>query len=127
MQSRNKFEKVLSQPEFIHLDHVLHQPLKMLIRNLEKLDEQECQFVMNILTHTDFLIFNKLDKQPVLVVEVDGYAFHANNPKQLERDQMKDRILHKYDIPILRLATNESREEASLHDKLMDILHGNSQ
>ncbi len=96
----------------------------MLIRNLEKLDDQECHFVMNILTHTDFLIFNKLDKKPVLVVEVDGYAFHANNPKQLERDQMKDQILHKYGIPILRLATNESGEEARLRNKLNQILNG---
>jgi very-short-patch-repair endonuclease len=58
---------------------------------------------MNILTHTDFVIFNKLDKMPVLVVEVDGHAFHANNPKQLERDKMKDQILRKYDIPIIRM------------------------
>ncbi len=116
-------EKVLRLPEFIHLDYVMHQPLKMLIRNLEKLNEQECRFVMNIHTHTDFLIFNKLDKKPVLVVEVDGYAFHANNPKQLERDQMKDGILHKYSIPILRLATNESGEETRLHDTLTEILN----
>ena len=52
----------------------------------------------NVLTHTDFVIFNKLDKMPVLVVEVDGYAFHANNPRQLERDKMKDAILQKYGI-----------------------------
>ena len=54
------------------------------------------------LTHTDFVIFNKLDKMPVLVVEVDGYAFHANNPKQLARDKMKDTILQKYGITLIR-------------------------
>lgn len=86
----------------------MHQPLKMLIRDPKKLDEAECRFAMNVLTHTDFVIFNKLDKMPVLVVEVDGYAFHANNPKQLERDKMKDTILEKYGIPILRIKTNEA-------------------
>ncbi|MDT3698083.1 MAG: AAA domain-containing protein [Thermincola sp.] len=55
-------EKVLNLPDFQNLDCVMHQPLKMLIRNPEKLDEHECRFAMNVLTHTDFVIFNKLDK-----------------------------------------------------------------
>uniref|UniRef100_UPI001177DC1B DUF2726 domain-containing protein n=1 Tax=Clostridium sp. LS TaxID=1352601 RepID=UPI001177DC1B len=79
--------------------------------------------VTNSLTHADFLIFRKIDKAPVLVVEVDGYAFHANNPKQLGRDRMKDGILEKYNIPILRLATNGSMEEERLKDRLSEILN----
>jgi very-short-patch-repair endonuclease len=58
----------------------------------------------------------------VLVVEVDGYVFHINNPKQLERDKMKDTILQKYGIPILRIKTNESGEEARLREKLVEVL-----
>ncbi len=88
--------KGLSSPEFGNLDCVMNQPLRMVIRNLEKLNEEQCQYAMNILTHTDFVIFNRLDKMPVLVVEVDGYAYHANNPVQLQRDRMKDTILQKY-------------------------------
>ena len=114
-------ERVLALPEFHNLDRVMHQPLKMLIRNPEKLNDKEFPFTMNILTHTDFVIFNKMDKMPVLVVEVDGYAFHANNPKQLERDKMKDNILQKYGIPILRIKTNESGEDARLRNKLLQI------
>lgn len=115
-------EKVLDLPEFQNLDCVMHQPLKMLIRNPEKLDENECRFAMNVLTHTDFVIFNKLDKMPVLVVEVDGYTFH-NNPKQIERDKMKDAILQKYGIPIVRFKTNESEEETRLRTMLNQILN----
>jgi superfamily I DNA and/or RNA helicase len=115
-------EKVLSESEFQSLDRVLHQPLKMLIKDPSKLNDDECKYAMNILTHTDFVIFNKLDKMPVLVVEVDGYAYHANNPKQLERDKMKDNILIKYNIPILRIKTNESGEERKLRQKLMELL-----
>jgi len=99
----------------------MHQPLKMLIRNPEKLNDNELQFAMNNLTHTDFVIFNKLDKMPVLMVEVDVYEFHVNNPKSA-RDRMKDTILEKYEIPILRLKTNESGEEAQLCSKLKEIL-----
>lgn len=115
-------EKVLRLPEFHNLDRVMHQPLKMLIRNSKKLDEDEYRFAMNVLTHLDFTIFNKLNKMVVLVVEVDGYAFHANNSKQLKRDRMKDRILQKYGIPILRICTNESGEETKLRHKLVQIL-----
>lgn len=115
-------EKVLNLPEFKGLDRVIHQPLKMLIKDPIKLNEEECKYTMNILTHTDFVIFNKIDKLPVLVVEVDGYAYHANNPKQRERDNMKDEILRKYGIPILRIKTNESGEEEKLSSKLAEIL-----
>lgn len=115
-------EKVLSLSEFQNLDRVIHQPLKMLLKDTSKLDAEEIKYAMNILTHTDFLIFNKLDKMPVLVVEVDGYAYHSNNSKQLQRDRMKDSILNKYSIPILRINTNESGEEIRLKQKLKEIL-----
>lgn len=100
----------------------MHQPLRMLIKDPIKLNNDERKYAMNILTHTDFVIFNKLDKMPVLVVEVDGYAYHANNPKQLERDNMKDNILQKYNIPILRIKTNESGEERKIRQKLLELL-----
>lgn len=114
-------EKVLKKDEFNHFDKTLHQPLKMLIRDSVLLNESERKFAMNVNTHTDFLIFNKFDKSPVLVVEVDGYAYHAANPKQLARDKIKDTILQKYSIPILRLPTNGSREEEKLCQKLSEI------
>jgi superfamily I DNA and/or RNA helicase len=115
-------EKVLSAQEFQTLDWVLHQPLRMLIRDKSKLTSEELKFAMNILTHTDFVIFNKIDKMPVLVVEVDGHAYHANNPVQLERDEMKDEILRKYNIPIIRMKTTGSREEEIFREKVEGIL-----
>ena len=116
-------EKVLNYEEFKSLGKVLHYPLNMLIRDTSKLDEKELKYSSNPLTHIDFLIFRKIDKSPILVVEVDGYAFHSNNPKQLERDKVKDRILKKYNMPILRMPTNGSGEEEKLKDKLSEILN----
>lgn len=115
-------EKVVGQPEFQSLDWVLHQPLRMLIKDPIKLREDERRYAMNVLTHTDFVIFNMLDKMPVLVVEVDGHAYHTNNPTQLKRDKMKDEILRKYGIPILRMKTTGSGEEVRLRKKLVEIL-----
>ncbi|SDW71371.1 AAA domain-containing protein [Paenibacillus sp. CF384] len=114
-------EKVLSEPEFRNLGFVMHQPLKMLIRNLDRLSEAEKRYAMNILTHTDFLIFNKLDKKPVLVIEVDGYKYHSGDV-QKERDKMKDDILGKYGIPIARFRTDESEEESRLRRKLHELV-----
>ncbi|MCM3733188.1 AAA domain-containing protein [Fictibacillus nanhaiensis] len=116
-------EKVLSMPEFKNLNHILHQPLRMLIKNHYKLTEEERKYASNILTHTDFVIFNKLDKSPVLVVEVDGHEYHANNPTQLKRDKLKDGILEKYGIPIIRMKTTGSEEERRLRQKLLHILN----
>lgn len=44
---------------------------------------------MNFATHIDFLIFGRLDKMPVLAIEVDGYAFHGKNSDQHKRDMIK--------------------------------------
>lgn len=115
-------KKVLSQSEFKDLGYVLHQPLRMLIKDTSKLTNDERKYAMNILTHTDFVIFNKMDKQPVLVVEVDGYAFHANNHAQLKRDEMKDQILEKYGIPIIRMKTTGSQEEKVLQKRLLEVM-----
>lgn len=117
-------QKVLEEQDFQGLDRVLHQPLRMLIRDTQLLTTEEYHFVMNPWTHTDFLIFNRIDKSPVLVVEVDGYQFHAGDPTQLARDKMKDEILRKYGIPILRFSTNGSEEERKLREKLLEITVG---
>lgn len=118
----NMLERILSKDEFKSLDKVLHQPLKMLIKDRSKLNKEEYNFVLNPSSHNDFVIFNKIDKMPVLAVEVDGHEHHANNPDQLRRDKMKDEILRKYGIPILRFATVGSGEEKILCDKLNEIL-----
>ncbi|MCD8509119.1 MAG: DUF2726 domain-containing protein [Bacillus sp. (in: Bacteria)] len=113
---------MLGADEFRELDYVMHQPLRMLIKDVEKLSDEERKFAMNILTHTDFILFRKVDKTPVLVVEVDGHAFHSGNARQLERDKMKDEILRKYGVPVLRLATTGSGEEERLRRKLRECV-----
>src|SRR5690625_2719427 len=114
--------KVLQEPRFSHLSYVLHQPLRMLLRDTSKLTQDERKYALNILTHIDFVIYNKVDKMPILVVEVDGYAYHAENPIQSERDQKINTILEKYNIPYIRMKTTGSEEEKKLRDKLMEIL-----
>jgi superfamily I DNA and/or RNA helicase len=113
---------VLSKEQFTRFDVSVHVPLKMIIRNMSKLNAEEKQFTENILTHVDFLIFDKIGKLPRLVVEVDGAAFHKKGSRQAERDEMKDTILEKYNLPIRRFKTTESNEEERLTAALEEII-----
>lgn len=94
----------------------------MLLRNLlntvDFLTDEELRFVNNRAS-LDFVLYNKQDKTCVLVIEVDGFAFHENNPEQKRRDAIKDRILEKYGISLLRLPTNGSREREKIQKFLL--------
>jgi len=114
-------ENVLKRNDYLHLNKILHLSLNRLILDVTLLDAKELKFVQNPSAHLDFLIYNKVNKQPVLAIEVDGVAFHENNPLQLKRDKLKDDILKKYNIPIIRFATNGSNEEERLISKLQEI------
>ena len=114
-------EEVISELDLKNIDIVFNQPLKMLIKDTSLLTNDEQKFVNNPSTHTDFLLFNKVSKAPILVVEVDGYQYHENNPIQLKRDTKKDLILKKYGISILRLKTNHSNEKEKLKEVLLSL------
>lgn len=84
--------------------------MRLLIRDQEKLTEEERRYATHPNTHVDFLIYNRITKAPVLAIEVDGFHFHKEGTRQAERDRMKDAIFAKYEIPLLRLPTNGSGE-----------------
>lgn len=115
-------EEVLALPEFNSFKCVLHVSLNSIVKDLSKLKVEERSFAGNPWTHVDFLIFNKLDKEPVLAVEVDGHEFHRNNEKQRNRDILKDRILEQINLPLLRVATNESGEREKLVGMLRQVI-----
>lgn len=112
---------VLEQERFSKYDVVLHFPLRNLIRDFSILGGEEQKYSQNRSTHLDFLIYNKLGKNPVLAVEVDGFEYHKEGTKQAARDKMKDKILEKYNLPLLRFSTTGSGEEQKLYDKLSEI------
>ncbi|VYT68240.1 AAA family ATPase [Clostridium tertium] len=113
---------ILSYEKYNFLDVAVHVPLKMLIRNINKLNSDEKKFVLNPWTHSDFIIFNKINKMPILAIEVDGYKYHVESEKQIRRDMIKDNILDKYRIPNIRFRTDGSREKEKLINKLNEIL-----
>lgn len=114
-------KQVLTEDQFLKYDIIPHFPIRQLIKDFSRLDEQEVKYASNPLTHLDFLMYNKLSKVPVLGIEVDGFEFHKRGTKQAERDRMKDQILEKYNFPILRFRTIESNEKERLRNKLIEL------
>ncbi|QUW23012.1 AAA family ATPase [Sporosarcina sp. Marseille-Q4063] len=115
-------KEVLSLPEFRSFKCVMHIPLNSLFRNFSNLTEEERKFAENPWSHVDFLIFNRLDKEALLAIEVDGVMFHRNDEKQENRDALKNSIFSKNNLPLLRVATNESGEKEKLINMLMEII-----
>lgn len=115
-------DKILNMPEFSKIDCVMHSSLATLVRDYSLLTEAEVRYASNPLTHIDFLLFNKMDKSPVMAIEVDGTKYHAEGSRQAERDKMKNSVLGKCGIPILRIRTNESGEETRILSVLRDVL-----
>lgn len=114
-------EDILSEEEFERFAYVQEMLLRNLLNDTTSLNEEELNFVNNRAS-LDFVIFYKQDKSCVLVIEVDGFKYHENNPIQLHRDQIKDGILQKYGIPILRLPTNGSGEAGRIRNSLRDSM-----
>jgi superfamily I DNA and/or RNA helicase/very-short-patch-repair endonuclease len=114
--------KVLSNEPFTRFDVTPHVPLKMILRDMEKLNAEEARYAQNILTHVDFLIFDRIGKTPRLVIEVDGTKFHARGTRQADRDKLKNTILEKYKLPYRRFKTNESDEYNRLVAALNEII-----
>lgn len=117
----NLIEEVIKENNFDNLDIVVHIPLIDILANDDLLNEEERSYANNDWTHIDFVIFNKMDKKMVLAIEVDGYYYHKEGTKQQERDKLKDRILEKYEVPLIRFSTTGSGEKKILEEKIREI------
>ena len=51
-----------------------------------------------------------MNKRPLLCVEVDAWQFHREGTDQYARDRMKDAILERCGLPLLRLRTDSKGE-----------------
>ena len=112
----------LLQKDFSSLSVACHIPLLRLLGDTASLDESEKKYAQNPRTHIDFVIFHKMDKMPILAIEIDGYAFHNESTTQATRDELKNSILAKYNLALLRLNTTESGEEKRIINALEKIL-----
>lgn len=116
-------DEVLNYDNFKEYEVLCHHPLNQLITDYSLIsDLNELKYAKHPSTHLDFLIFNRVTKQPFLAIEVDGYSFHKKGSKQAARDKKKDNILELYKIPLLRISTRESQIREKLEAKMNELL-----
>lgn len=113
-------EILLSDSQFSSVNMVREYKLRDLIRDYKLLSEDEVAFV-NHDARLDFLLYSKIDKTPILAIEVDGVSFH-DNELQKERDNKKNHILEIIGLPLLRLSTDGHSEKAKIIESLSNAM-----
>ena len=111
-----KDEILLPNSQFSTIDMLREYKLRDLICDYALFSEDEVAFINNN-SRLDFLLYSKIDKTPILAIEVDGVSFHDNELQQ-ERDNKKNHILDIIGLPLLRLSTDGHNER----DKIMESL-----
>ena len=101
----------------------IHIPLNRIIKDFSILDKKEVKFAQNEWSHVDFLIYNKLNKTPVLAIEVDGATYHKADSRQAMRDKLKNVIFEKYSLPLIRFSTKDNVTSKSVSEKIIEHLH----
>lgn len=117
-------EILLSNSRFSSIDMAREYKLRDLIRDYELLSEDEVAFIKHN-ARLDFLLYSKIDKTPILAIEVDGVSFHDNELQQ-ERDNKKNHILEIIGLPLLRLSTDGHSEKAKIIENLSVAMGQNS-
>lgn len=106
-------------PQLSHIKALCHYPMRNLIKDTTGLSAREIQYAQHPATHIDFLIINRVSKEPLLAIETDGYAYHNETTAQYHRDRIKDHILELYSLPMLRLSTIGHSEEERIVNALL--------
>lgn len=98
--------EILSSERFSALMFHRQIYLKQLIAgDANSYNDQEKQYMKNRAS-CDFVLYYRIGKTPFMVIEVDG-GYH-DMPAQKIRDELKNNILKKAEIPLLRLRTTDS-------------------
>ncbi|RTE08598.1 AAA domain-containing protein [Paenibacillus whitsoniae] len=94
--------------------------LKNLFSDTDLLTDREKSYIKHNAS-VDFVIYHTLNNKPVLLIEVDGFASHANNPEQLKRDELKESIIKKHNVSFIRFPTTGSGEIEKLRLKFKEV------
>ena len=114
-------EVISSDSRFKILKVFCHVPLRQVVKDTSLMNKDELEYAANYSTHLDFLIINRVTKQPILAIETDGYTYHNDQTMQHQRDLMKDHIMSSYGLPLLRLSTKGSSEKEKVFSILQQL------
>ena len=111
---------IFEEPKYSKFSFVFEMPLKDVINKnyMEELPEELSTFANRSWAHVDFTVFNRVTKEILFGIEVDGYNYHKKGTKQSERDLKKNAIFEQIGLPLLRLSTKGSGEEGKIKAQL---------
>ena len=108
---------VLAETRYARLGYQFQVHLRDVLPHTRRLNEEQRQLVWHG-SALDFGVFSTVTHKPVLGIEVDGFRYHEGDPAQRRRDALKDQVMRAYGVPVLRLPTNGSNEEARIRAAL---------
>jgi hypothetical protein len=108
---------IIAERRYAHMTVISQVLLQSLLPDLSRLTLAQRAYVQHRAS-VDFVVYNRVTNQPLLAIEVDGFAFHENSPDQRARDALKDEILDAHQMPLLRLPTTGSREHQQIRQAL---------
>ena len=109
--------EIITEQHYTHMTVSSQVLLRNLLPDLGRLTPAQRAYIQHRAS-VDFVVYNRVTNQPLLAIEVDGFAFHENNPDQRARDALKDEILDAHQMPLLRLPTTGSREHRQIRQAL---------
>ncbi len=115
-------QDIISEQRWNRLSISFQYPLRLLIPSGTDLSAEEQTYKDRSWTLVDFVLFDKVSRKSVLAIEVDGMRYHSHKNPQHARDILKDSILRKSNVHILRIPTNGSGERERIVEKLESIL-----
>jgi superfamily I DNA and/or RNA helicase len=106
-----------------YIEYSMHTRLMTIVSIPDTFSDEEKRYILHPWSHVDFLFYNKVSKEKLFVIEVDGIRYHEQDKKQAEHDDIKNRVLQSNNIPIFRFKTNESNEMQRLTEIIKGFSH----
>lgn len=110
-------ERLLAQERFKRLKMNYQVFLYNLVPGSLVLTDAEAAFVRHR-SSVDFVISDRVTGAVLGAIEVDGFSYHQDDARQRGRDALKDSVLAKSGVRLLRLPTTGSGEVAKLEEFL---------
>lgn len=119
---RDLLNKVLKEFPSCSWSFIQEYPLRLLPSTLDGFSDDERRFMRNG-SRLDFLLYDRMNNQPIAAFEVDGASFHQKGSNQDRRDKLKNNILKSINIPLIRFRTDTvtGNEQAELRKFLFSI------
>ena len=115
---------IFTEQKYSRFGFVFEMPLKNVIDKnfFNQLPMELAEYANRSWSHVDFIIYNRVTKEILFGIEVDGYTYHKKGTKQAERDLKKNRIFELIGLPLLRLSTKGANEEQKIKQQLNSYL-----